>query len=163
MIWSTSNGTYSRMRSHVLGSTKRVSPSDGSRAAKLPHQSLFVPHNADFKLSVEAAGDRLRLKWTPPRRVSADQFYVVLSSPQRYWFAQAGGYVHEGVHCRHGGASNKCTVEMKELGRTRDNELVFPQPRGLFTYRVALAANWRDDLAAGDIFEISKPLSVQVR
>jgi hypothetical protein len=138
-------------------------PSDGDRAAKLPHQSLFVPHNADFKLSVEAAGDRLRLKWTPPRRVSADQFYVVLSSPQRYWFAQAGGYVHEGVHCRHGGASRRCTVEMKEVGRTRDDELVFPQPRGLFTYRVALAANWRDDLAAGDIFQISRPLSVQVR
>ena len=138
-------------------------PSEGHRAAKLPHQSLFVPHNRDFKLTVEAAGDRLRLRWTPPRRVSADQFYVVLSSRQRYWFAQAGGYVNEGIHCREGGASKRCTVEMSELGRTRDTELLFPQPRGLFTYRVALAANWRDDLGAGDTLLISKPLSVQVR
>jgi hypothetical protein len=138
-------------------------PSEGDRAAKLPHQSLFIPHNADFKLSVEAAGDRLRLRWTPPRRVSADQFYVVLSSPRRYWFAQSGGYVVEGIHCRAGGASKRCTVEMSELGRTRETELLFPQPRGLYTYRVALAANWRDDLGAGDIFLISKPLSVQVR
>jgi hypothetical protein len=138
-------------------------PSRGDRAAKLPHQSLFVPHDADFEPRIEAVGDQLRLSWTPPRRASADQFYVVLSAPQRSWFPQAGGYVVDGIHCREGGASRKCTVEMGEVGRTRDNELVFPQPRGLWTYRVALAANWRDDPGAGDILLISKPLNVQVR
>jgi hypothetical protein len=138
-------------------------PSQGDRAAKLPHQSLFVPHDADFEPRIEAVGDQLRLSWTPPRRASADQFYVVLSAPQRSWFPQAGGYAVDGIHCREGGASRKCTVEMGEVGRTRDNELVFPQPRGLWTYRVALAANWRDDPNAGDILLISKPLNVQVR
>jgi hypothetical protein len=138
-------------------------PSKGDRAAKLPHQSLFVPHNADFGVTVEAAGDRVRLRWNAPHRVAADQFYVVLGSPQRYWFAQSGGHVVDGIHCRDGGASKRCTVEMTELGRTRDTELLFPQPRGQFTYRVALAANWRDDLGAGDIFQITKPLNVQVR
>jgi hypothetical protein len=138
-------------------------PSKGDRAAKLPHQSLFVPHNADFGVTVEAAGDRVRLRWKAPQRIAADQFYVVLGSPQRYWFAQSGGYVVDGIHCRDGGASKRCTVEMTELGRTRETELLFPQPRGLFTYRVALAANWRDDLGAGDILQITKPLNVRVR
>jgi hypothetical protein len=138
-------------------------PSNGTRAAKLPHQSLFVPHNTDFGVTIEGAGDEIRLAWNPPRRVSADQFYVVLSAPQRYWFTQAGGYVVEGIHCREGGASKRCTVEMNEVGRTRDTELRFEQPRGLWTYRVALAANWRDDMGAGDILLISRPLTAAVR
>jgi hypothetical protein len=138
-------------------------PSKGDRAAKLPHQSLFVPHDADFGLRIEAAGDRLRLSWDSQARASADHFYVVLGAPQRYWFIQAGGYVEEGIHCRSGGGSQKCTVEMTELGRTRDTELEFTAPRGTFTYRVAVAANWRDELDRGDILLLSKPLSVSVR
>lgn len=138
-------------------------PSNGTRAAKLPHQSLFVPHNADFGVTIEAAGDQIRLAWDPPRGISANQFYVVLSAPQRYWFTQAGGYVVEGIHCREGGASKRCTVEMNELGRTRETELLFEQPRGLWTYRVAIAANWRDDMGAGDILLISRPLTAAVR
>jgi hypothetical protein len=138
-------------------------PSDGDRAAKLPHQSLFVPHNADFGVSIEAVGDRLRLSWSSQKLESADNFYVVYRSPQRYWFVQAGGYVHEGIHCRSGAAARRCTVEMTELGRTRDTEYVFTESRGLWTYRVALAANWRNDVAAGDPLVISRPLSVRVR
>jgi hypothetical protein len=138
-------------------------PSSGDRAAKLPHQSLFVPHNADFGVSIEAVGERLRLSWDPPREVSAKQFYVVLRSPQRYWFAQAGGYVLDGIHCRPGGASRKCTIEMTEAGRTRDTELEFADRPGLWTYRIAVAANWRNEPERGDILLVSRPLNVQVR
>jgi hypothetical protein len=138
-------------------------PSEGDRAAKLPHQSLFVPHVADFGVRIEAVGDRLRLSWDAPREVGAKQFFVVLRSPQRYWFAQAGGYVLDGIHCRPGGASRKCTLEMTEVGRVRGTDLTFTDRPGLWTYRVALAANWRNEPERGDILLVSKPLNVQVR
>jgi hypothetical protein len=137
--------------------------SEGDRAAKLPHQSLFLPHNGDFGVSIEAAGDRLRLSWESQARASADNFYIVYRSAQRSWFAQAGGYVEQGIHCRSGGGARRCTVEMTELGRTPDTEYVFKETRGLWTYRVAVAANWRNDLAAGDPLVISRPLDVRVR
>jgi len=49
-----------------------------------------------------------------------------------------------------------CRLEMSPIGETRSNRFVDRPPPGPWVYRVGLAANWRDDPAAGDVLVISE-------
>ena len=48
-----------------------------------------------------------------------------------------------------------CRLEMHVIGTTRATRFVDRPPPGRWVYRVGLAANWRDDPAAGDVLVLS--------
>jgi hypothetical protein len=138
--------------------------SDGTRAAKLPLQSLFLPVERDFGLNVSATEDGLDLAWREPKRWGADTFTIVYQSPLEYRLEESDPRViREGILCEPTGHAPRCTIEMDEVARTRGTRILLPNPgRGEWTYRVGAAANWRNDESLGDTFTLSRPLNVRV-
>jgi hypothetical protein len=49
---------------------------------------------------------------------------------------------------------------MNRVGATTTQRWVDRPPPGRWTYRVALAANWLDDPARGDMLLVSRPVTV---
>jgi hypothetical protein len=138
-------------------------PDDTREATKVPMRSLFLPIDGSFQpRGAQTEAGVLRLTW-PPIRGYADGFYVVLRSPRRFVFPATTDVVVEGQRCRTPGGAFRCTLEMEEIGRTRARFWREVPPRGTWTYRVGIAANWLDDPDFGDIFVVSAPLNVVVR
>jgi hypothetical protein len=145
--------------------TAVLEPSDGTGAAKLPVRSLFVPIQQDFGLGVQSVEGGLDLTWRHEQPQTAESFFIVYRSPLE--FPKDGDparVVRQGVLCEpsQGGAA-RCTIEMEEVGRTREARFLDrAPPPGTWTYRIATAANWLDDESAGDPFVVSRPLNVSV-
>ena len=138
-------------------------PSNGQTAAKLPLQTLFVPIGQDVGLNVSPVEGGLDLRWNAPRPRSADSFFIVYRSPLRYTLAPSDPRViNQGRLCEPTGHAPRCTIEMQEIGRTRQPRFIDDVPPGQWTYRIGTAANWRDDPEIGDTFLISRPLNVSV-
>ena len=138
-------------------------PSDGTGAAKLPLQSLFLPIDQDVGLAVEPLEDGLDLRWQAPKPWSADSFFIVYRSPLEYTLSEGDPrVVREGKLCEPTGHAPRCTIEMTEVGRTRGSRFVDRVGTGQWTYRIGTAANWLDDESRGDPFVISQPLNVIV-
>lgn len=145
--------------------TTALPPSRGQRTAKLPLRSLFLPVGVDAALAVQPVEGGLAVTWDLPEPSSAKSFFIVYRSPLE--FPLGGDFarmVRQGVLCEPSlGGAPRCTVEMDEIGRTREERLLDRDPPpGTWTYRIALAANWRDDLSQGDPFVLSRPLNVSV-
>jgi hypothetical protein len=138
--------------------------SDGKTTAKLPLQSLFLPIERDFGLSVTPVERGLDLRWQAQNPVGADTFFVVYRAPIEYHLAPADPRaIHQGILCQPTGHAPACTLEMGEVARTRDERAIVTDPGpGTWTYRVGIAGNWRDDETLGDPFVISTPLNVRV-
>jgi hypothetical protein len=137
-------------------------PAKGDQTAKLPLNDLFIPTEQDFGLRAEPAGEGLRLRWRPPASESADTFHVVYRSPIRYSLEGDTRPIRQGLLCEPGEGATECTIEMDEVGRTRGRFWDDDPPLGTWTYRIGVAANWRDDPTLGDTYVVSKPLNVSV-
>jgi hypothetical protein len=138
-------------------------PDDTREATKVPLRSLFLPIDGSFQpRGAQTEAGVLRVTW-PRIGGYADRFYVVLRSPRRFVFPATTDVVVEGQRCRTPGGAFRCTLEMEEIGRTRARFWREVPPRGAWTYRVGIAANWLDDPEFGDIFVVSAPLNVVVR
>jgi hypothetical protein len=137
-------------------------PARGDQTAKLPLNDLFIPTEQDFGLRAEAAGEGLRLRWRPPPSESADTFHVVYRSPIRYSLEGDTRPIRQGLLCEPGDGATACTIEMDEVGRTRGRFWDDDPPLGTWTYRIGVAANWRDDPTLCDTYVVSKPLNVSV-
>jgi hypothetical protein len=145
--------------------TALLPASKGELAAKLPLQTLYVPIELDFGLTVSPVEGGLDLRWSELPPATADSFYVVYRSPLRYTLSPADPRtIEQGRLCEPSfGGAPRCTIEMEEVARTRERAYIDRPPgSGEWTYRIAIAANWRDDPALGDALEISKPLNVSV-
>jgi hypothetical protein len=139
-------------------------PSDGDTAAKLPLQTLFLPIREDFGLSVVPVEGGLQLEWQPRDAAGGDSFYIVYRSPLRYSLTPTDPRIAvEGRLCEPTDSVPRCTIEMREIGRTREPRFLDRPDPGEWTYRVGLAANWRNDESLGDTFVISRPFSVSVQ
>jgi hypothetical protein len=136
----------------------------GESSAKLPLQTLFLPIDEDFNLTAAGVEGGIDLRWRDIDPRSANSFYVVYRSPIEYTLNPTDPRViHQGRLCEESpGDAPRCTIEMEEVGRTREPRFVDPAPQGTWTYRIGTAANWRDDESAGDAFVISRPLNVRV-
>jgi hypothetical protein len=145
-------------------STAALPSSEGKTAAKLPLQSLFLPVEREFGLNVTPVERGLDLRWSAQEPVGADTFYVVYRAPIEYHLqASDPRAIHQGILCEPTGHAPRCTLEMNEVARTRDERAVVTDPGpGTWTYRVGIAGNWRDDESLGDPFVVSKPLNVRV-
>ena len=138
-------------------------PERNGRVAKMEHQSLFLPIDASFLPAAAAAADgSIELTW-PEATGAARPFYVVLRSERRYRYEATGEIVTRGHLCREGHGALRCALQMEEVGRTRDRTFNDRPPRGEWTYRIGVAANWRDDPEGGDVLVVSEGLDVAVR
>jgi hypothetical protein len=138
--------------------------SNGTTTAKLPLQSLFLPIERDFGLTVTPVEGGLDLRWRTPEPVGASTFLIVYRAPLEYHLnASDPREIHQGVLCEPTGHAPRCTLEMQEVARTRENRIVVQDPGpGTWTYRLGIAGNWRNDESLGDPFVISRPLNVRV-
>jgi hypothetical protein len=128
-------------------------PLHSPQAVKSFTEGIYVPEAASFSTkAVPQKNGSVALTWLAQRSAAADVFYRVFRAPQQ-----------EGVECHpvpHGGSSN-CFFDMTYVGVARTQHFVDHPPSGTYTYRIALAANWANDLSVGDSLLLSTPTSAE--
>jgi hypothetical protein len=127
--------------------------------------NTVIPANVDFHLRAETNGMRVRLSWKIPPHGASRIFYRVyeyptIASPPSPNKTQ----IIDGVSCLSSTAqSATCALEMPPLADTRRNTYALQANVRLshdLTYRVAMFANWIDDVGGGDNFLLSEPVRV---
>lgn len=114
-----------------------------------------VPANVDLQLRAGRSGKSVRLSWRGTRSVGGPAFY-------RVWRAPAKG--GDGFTCNAGApGARQCYVSLPEIAVVRGHSYVDHPGKGRWVYRVALAANWLDDPAYGDVYLVGAPVQVAVR
>lgn len=92
-------------------------------------------------------GSQARLTWRT-EQYGEETFYRVLRAP-----------VGADTVCVETGGAIDCTLEMESIGATREPQFVDPDSGDGYTYRIGVAANWRDDPEGGDVFIVSPPVT----
>lgn len=125
----------------VLVAAAGQAPEERTALARL--DNLLLP--VDESLAPELRDGML--SWRAPSG-GPDVFYRVLRAP-------AGS---SGIACvEPGGRARLCDLEMELVATTRAASWPVPPDAEPATYRVAVAANWRDDPALGDMLALSPP------
>jgi hypothetical protein len=109
-----------------------------------------VPANVDVGLAASVSGQRVTLTWRDPKPAGGPIFY-------RIWRAKSDGF-----SCPVAPGARLCTLLLPELGTSKAGQYVDRAPSGHWVYRVALAANWLDDPRYGDVYAVSRAVSVTV-
>jgi len=133
----------------------------GASAVKFFEQGVFVPLDDSFAPTVRAAGARRVISWSPPRSPGVHAFYRVLRVPVEAENPenQSFGPLVDGVYCQQGKGSDgaaDCRLFMDTIAVTRGTSYVDTPPRGKWSYRIGLVANWANDTSRGDIVLFSK-------
>jgi len=125
---------------------------------KGPHTSIQVRRIAtlvdgSLDLQADVRGRAVHLRWRPSGGAGTAVFYRLSRSPGR-----------TDVACEfRPGAADEClarTVPLRTLRRT--SAVDGPGP-GTWAYRIGVSANSRDDPRLGDVFLVSRPVTVTVR
>jgi hypothetical protein len=111
--------------------------------------TILTPVDDRIALSVRGDGEARTLSWTHPAAGSSDVFYRVY---------RTGAHGLEQECLEHGGAK-ECSLEMILLGTTRERRWRDGSPPPGVRYRVGVAANSRNDAAAGDVATLSPPVA----
>jgi hypothetical protein len=124
----------------------------GTLAVHFDDQPL-IPVSGGVGLRVTVAGDVVRLSWHDRRPSTASGFFHVLRTHAR-----------SDVYCagRLNDAADNCTLYTDSVATTRSTSFVDHPGTGAWTYRVGIAANWLDDPKLGDIYIVSKPVTIEV-
>ena len=130
-------------------------------------QDVYVPVQSSFHLRVEPSGAGARLTWASPYSGTTRAFYTVLRSPAVYPDPSGNGErkVVGGVAChpRMHGASVQCDLVMDRIGTSVSPGWTDRPPKGRWSYRVGLSANWLNDRELGDLLLVSTPVTVTSR
>jgi dolichyl-phosphate-mannose-protein mannosyltransferase len=134
-------------------------PQVGPQTVKNDAQHTSIPVGGGLRLSASPTAGRTTLTWTSPYHGPVSVYYAVLRSRAEY---PEDRTVVEGVACRPrlNSSSQDCHLFMNRVGATTTQRWVDRPPPGRWTYRVALAANWLDDPARGDMLLVSRPVTV---
>lgn len=107
-------------------------------------QNLLLPVDGTLALSLEDS----TLRWSA-REGETSVFYRVLRAPEG-----------TGISCAAPGTRSRlCDLAMEVVGTTRGTSWELPPGGEAATYRIAVAANWRDDTELGDMVALSPPVS----
>jgi hypothetical protein len=109
-----------------------------------------VPANVDTALSASVRGRKVTLRWDAPTPFGGPVFY-------RVWRGRSDGFT-----CPPTPGARLCQIVMPEVGIVTTGRLVDRPGRGAWVYRVAFAANWAHDSFYGDVYLVSRPVSVDV-
>src|SRR5581483_8107208 len=126
-----------------------VRTQDGPLTVKNDAQHTLVPVSSAFRAGGERSNGVTSLSWRAPYAGSVGTFYVVLRA--RRTFPDPTNpeerTVKDGVSCRErrGSASQDCHLFMTRIGVTRTLRFSDRPPKGNWTYRIGLAANWLND------------------
>lgn len=121
------------------------------------HQ-IAVPVDSGIGLRVASGGGTVRLRWNDSSEGSTRVFYGVLRTPGS-----------TDVACLPSSGTTNCyfsgtILRPRTLFRTtRATSATDRPPAGTYTYRIAVAANWVDDVHMGDVFVVSDPVTVTLR
>jgi hypothetical protein len=127
---------------------------DQGREAVIEGDTL-IPVSPAVGLAASADGGEVRLSWHDRSASTASAFYRLLRSNQPASTACAG---------RLRNAADNCRLYMDLVpNATRSTSYVDRPGPGQWTYRIGVAANWLDDPTLGDIYLVSKPVSVTVK
>ena len=126
---------------------------DGPRSAVRVGNSL-VPVSSSIGLAAKAQGDVVQLSWRARSAGAASVFYRVLRTKG------AGG----GAACpgRLRNSPDSCQLYMDDTGSSRVTSFADRPGPGTWSYRIGVAANWLDDPTLGDIYVVSRPVSVTI-
>ena len=97
-------------------------------------------------------GRRVLLRWARQKQSGGRVFY-------RVWRGRGAG---NGLTCQTSPGARWCLVDMPEVVVTGDPAFDDKPGPGRWTYRVAVATNWLDDPAYGDVYYFSRPVTVNV-
>jgi hypothetical protein len=124
---------------------------DGGRLAVHFGQTL-VPVSASPQLQATVSGGSVQLSWRNSKPGPATGFYHVLRS----------NYPGGDVHCaaRLNGSADDCTLYTESIATTRASSFSDRPAAGRWTYRIGIAANWVDDVTLGDVYVVSKPVTL---
>lgn len=127
-------------------------------------EHVLVPIDR-FDLSALAAPDgSVSLAWTPPHTEARPFYRIFRMHPVQLTPRDAvPPPARDGIRCPPKSGAQGCTFEMAVVASTRETQFVDHPPRGRWSYRVGLAANWIDDLEGGDVLLFSRAGDVTVR
>lgn len=133
-----------------LAAAAVVSPLRGpERSVRVNGVGVSVQPGLDLRARV--AGDAVILRWDAPATAGSRVFYKLL---------RAQGTAD--VTCGRDRGAVECAVSGTVVRVTRGRQTADRPGRGTWTYRLGVGANYLDDPALGDIFLVSRPVTVTV-
>ena len=130
-----------------------VSPLGPGGSTTIQVEQISVPVVRKLDLKAGVRGSRVLLHWGDGGSSSARVFYRLY---------RAAGPVD--LHCKHvhAGAAFECHENGDVVLATKAHAAVDRPGTGVWTYRVAAAANYLDDSRLGDVFLVGRPVTVSV-
>jgi hypothetical protein len=126
---------------------------DGGSLAVRVGESL-VPVSSGTGVRATAQDGAVRLTWRAQAPGGSSVFYRVLRT------SGSSAPLCAGVP---GNASDDCRLYMESVDTARATSFVDRPGPGRWTYRIGIAANWIDDPSLGDIYVVSKAVTVTIR
>lgn len=120
---------------------------DSHVAAEVKATHEFVPLDRGPRASAEVSNGRVILSWTAVD-APATVTYTVYRTPMP-------------VHCSDARGSTRCVFEMARLTTTRATTYSERPPKGVFSYRIALTANYVKNKLPGSVILIGPPVTVR--
>ena len=128
-----------------------VSPLGPGGDRTIQVEQISVPVIGKLRLRADVHGRRVLLRWQGGGSISAKVFYRLY---------RADGPVDLTCKHVHAGAANECHEAGDVVLTTRAHEGTDRPAVGVWTYRLAVAANYLDDARLGDVFLVSRPVTV---
>jgi hypothetical protein len=125
---------------------------NGTKAVRFGDSLVPVSGSVAPKANVNASA--VDLSWQPRGSSGTKLFYRVLRAPKA-----AGGTASCGGREN---ASDDCRLYMDPVGTTAGTSFVDRPGPGTWTYRIGVSANWLNDFALGDVYFVSRPVTVTV-
>ena len=110
-----------------------------------------VPANIDLGLSASVHGRRVTLVWRHEEPAGGPVFFRVRRGRSN------------GFTCPAAPGAKLCKVVLPEVGVSGVNRFVDTPGKGVWFYRIMIAANWHHDPQYGDPYLVSRLVSVTVR
>jgi Dolichyl-phosphate-mannose-protein mannosyltransferase len=124
----------------------------GTKAVR--YADSLVPVSGTVAPQAMVTSDAVGLSWRPQESGRTQMFYRVLRAPKA-----AGGDVACGGRQN---ASDDCQLYMDAVGTTAGASFVDRPGPGTWSYRIGVSANWLNDFGLGDVYFVSRPVTVTV-
>jgi len=115
-------------------------------------EHTLIPADLSWQPRLSPGDGSVRLTWPQPDAGASQAYYVVFRVLREF-----------DVRCEPlGDSQSSCIFDTDQAFVTRARTLTDRPPDGTWTYRIGLAANWRDLANFGDVLLVSAPVTVNV-
>ena len=127
-----------------------VSPVQATSPQAVAVQQPPLPTNVDLGVVARRLNGRVRLRWRSQDPAGGRVFYHVFRVPKG----------QPPFTCPPSSPAPLCILQAADLGTTRAPTFLDRSAgKSRWTYRVGVAANWLNDPAYGDVYELSEPVT----